>query len=89
MLENGWMDGESILNVFLPQDFRSQYCIAVWGTHTHDPGRVCESKELSHYPSLVTEGNLQLGRAAYIVFQVSFSAFNCESNKESGYWGTG
>ena len=77
MLENGWMDGESILNVFLPQDFRSQYCIAVWGrrlTHT-TPGRVCESKELSHYPSLVTEGNLQLGRAAYIVFQVPFSAF--------------
>ena len=37
-------------------------------------GHGCESIDLPHYNHLVTEGNLQLGRAAYIVFQVSLSA---------------
>ena len=50
------------------QVFRSQYCMEVWG-HS------CESIDLPHYNHLVTEGNLQLGRAAYIVFQVALFSF--------------
>ena len=52
-----------ISNKISLQVFRSQYCMEVWG-------HGCESIDLPHYNHLVTEGNLQLGQAAYIVFQV-------------------
>ena len=33
-------------------------------------GHPCDTIDLPHYDHLVTEGNLQLGQAAYVVFQV-------------------
>ena len=48
------------------QVFRSHYCMEVLG-------HPCDTIDLPHYDHLVTEGNLQLGQAAYVVFQVQLS----------------
>ena len=51
------------VNIFPSQNQRSHYCTLVWG-------HACDTRDVPQYPHLVPQDNLQLGEAAYIVFQV-------------------
>ena len=54
------------VNIFRSQNQRSHYCTLVWG-------HACDTRDVPQYPHLVPQDNLQLGEAAYIVFQVHSS----------------